>query len=146
MMLLEKSISVLIDTSLREQSVKSFFLGFVGTLVAIAAFLAVYPQYSAYRAAAETSEWVAHTRAMTEQIEEVILKRGNVDGFRLASIPRQLLYLALHWRFVKIRYPFLSQQLTLAASYAAFAIQIKPAYQPLKPSPGLPSSAFLICQ
>ncbi len=57
-----------------------FFKGALGTLLVLVLAAIIVPQYSDYRAAAETSEWLAAVSPMKMQIEQNALRLKTLTG------------------------------------------------------------------
>lgn len=50
----------------------------MGTTIFFVSFFWAYPNYSDYRAAAETSEWLVQIQSIQDAIEEYVLEKGSV--------------------------------------------------------------------
>lgn len=59
---------------------KSFFLGALGAILVLVAAALIYPQYSDYRAAAETSGWLAEVLPTTQAITDNTLRLNTTTG------------------------------------------------------------------
>lgn len=59
---------------------RSFFIGFIGVLAAVLACLLLYPMYSDYRAAAQTSRWLAEVEPAQRLVAENARRLNSLVG------------------------------------------------------------------
>ena len=59
---------------------KSFLLGALGALLTLILVAIIYPQYSDYRAKAETVDWLIEVKPLQLDIQKAALRQGSLTG------------------------------------------------------------------